>query len=71
MTELAPDACIVCGKKRPETPIGPRRYPYPHTWVYLAGAMPVGFMACSPECAEVAVERFLKTGRCDAKGKKS
>lgn len=65
VTELAPEACIVCGKAKPSTP------PEPNTWIYLAGATPLGSMACCPECAHVAVERFLKTGRCDAEGEKS
>jgi len=63
--ELAPEACIVCGKARRG------KSSKPNTWVYLAGATPLGSMACGPECAQVAVARFLKTGRCDAKGAKS
>ncbi len=69
MTELAPDACIVCGKPRPLTPDG-RQY-QSSSWFYLAAATPLGSMACSPECATVAVERFQKTGRCDSTGEKS
>lgn len=63
--ELAPEACIVCGKEK-ELPPGTV-----NTWVYLAGSTPLGSMACGPECAQVAVARFLKTGRCDAQGAKS
>lgn len=66
--ELAPEACIVCGKAIPAIP---KKRLSPNTWVYLAGATPLGSMACGPECAQVAVARFLKTGRCDAKGAKS
>lgn len=57
VTELAPEECIVCGKPKPT--------------LYLAGAVPVGSMACSADCAEVAIERFMQTGRCDARGEKS
>jgi hypothetical protein len=60
---LAPEACIVCGKERPRFSLSET-----NTWVYLAGAKPLGSMACSPECAVVAVERFQSTGRCDARG---
>lgn len=63
--ELAPEACIVCGKRMPEQP------PTPNTWVYLSGTEPLGSMACGAECAAVAVERFHRTGRCDARGGKS
>ncbi len=65
MTELAPAACIVCGKPIPET------QPHPNTWVYLANAEPLGAMACGPDCATVAIERFQYTGRCDSTGEKS
>jgi hypothetical protein len=61
VTELAPEACIVCGKTKTSKP--------PVQWVYLTGATPLGSVACSPECTQVAVDRFLKTGRCDARGK--
>jgi len=61
--ELAPEECIVCGKKK-KLPPGTV-----NTWVYLAGATPLGSMACGPECATVAVERFVATGRCDDKGR--
>jgi len=63
--ELAPEACIVCGKDRLTT------LDEPSTWVYLAGATPLGSMACGPECTAVAVERFKATGRCDSKEQKS
>lgn len=58
--ELAPTACIVCGRKHP----GGENVP---GWAYLAGAQPIGSMACSPKCTEKAVERFHRTGRCDTK----
>jgi hypothetical protein len=56
LTELAPEGCIVCDKKRSEQPDG---------WVYLAGSIPLGAMACSAACADVAVKRFAATGRVD------
>jgi len=57
---LAPAACIVCGKPQPtDAPTS--------GWTYLAGAKPIGSMACSDACAEEAVERFHLFGRCDAK----
>jgi hypothetical protein len=63
VTDLAPDACIVCGKPVPDTA------PKENHWVYLSGSTPLGAIACSLECTVIAVERFNHTGRCDAKGK--
>lgn len=77
MTELAPESCIVCGKERPKgqdifRQLQEQKFVVDqYTWIYLAGAEPVGSMACGAECAAVAIERFNTTGRCDAKGKKS
>lgn len=51
--KLAPEACIVCGKKPP------------HPLNYLAGADPVGSMACPGKCTETAIERVQKYGRTD------
>jgi hypothetical protein len=59
LTELAPDACVVCGLPRPAEP------PAENTWVYLAGSVPTGALACSSSCAAEAVMRQVMTGRCD------
>lgn len=61
--ELAPFACIVCGKPKPEGVI--ENCP---GWSYLAGAKPIGALTCSDDCLEVALERHRKTGRVDKKG---
>jgi predicted nucleic acid-binding Zn ribbon protein len=59
--ELAPNGCIVCKKPHP----GGENVP---GWTYLAGAKPLGALACSPQCTLEALQRFQKTGRCDAAG---
>lgn len=59
--ELAPEQCIVCGKK-PAKDEAARKA---EGWVYLAGATPLGALACGAECAVVAVERWKRTGRVD------
>lgn len=58
--EIAPECCIVCWKENPKIPNAPG-------WTYLAGATPIGSMACSEHCTNIAVERFKKTGRCDVR----
>jgi ferredoxin len=58
--EIAPTACIVCGRKHP----GGENVP---GWSYLAGAIPLGSIACSEACAKKAVDRFNRTGRCDTR----
>jgi predicted nucleic acid-binding Zn ribbon protein len=55
--EMAPDVCIVCGKKNP--------WDRNAGWIYLANAVPMGAVACSGACAAKATERFFATGRCD------
>ncbi len=57
--EIAPAACIVCDLPHP----GGENVP---GWVYLAGATPLGAIACSAACAIIAARRFKETGRCDA-----
>ncbi len=59
--EVAPaDECIVCGLRRPHWPS--------RGGIYLADSVPLGALACSPDCAGVAVARWMKTGRCDSRG---
>jgi hypothetical protein len=57
--EIAPDCCIVCGKKRPDT-TGVVTH-----WTYLAGSKPLGAITCSLECTDQAVKRWKETGRVD------
>jgi len=59
--EIAPDRCIVCNKPRPNT----KKAPPGTDWTYLSGSTPVGAMACTKKCADVAVERHKRTGRVD------
>lgn len=59
--EIAPKSCIVCGKAHP----GGKNLP---DWSYLAGATPIGAITCSVDCLRTAIDRFQKTGRCDALG---
>ena len=56
--DIAPDACIVCNKAMP-------RVMSNAGWVYLAGVVPVGAVACSAECVREAIDRELRTGRVD------
>jgi predicted nucleic acid-binding Zn ribbon protein len=58
--ELAPFACIVCGKPKPdgETKDCPG-------WTYIADAIPVGALTCSEECFQVVLDRHERTGRVD------
>ena len=56
--ELASEDCVVCNKKRSEQVYG---------WVYLAGSIPLGAMACSAACVVIAIERHHITGRVDAR----
>ena len=51
--ECAPEGCIVCGSM-----VGMKG-------TYLAGAKPMGAVACLGKCTEVAIERHKKTGRVD------
>ena len=59
--ELAPSACIVCGL--PMTQITRSTY----QWVYLAGAIPLGSMACGMNCALVALSMLARGKRADGK----
>lgn len=59
LSAMAPSSCIVCGKPHP----GGKNAP---GWIYLAGAKPLGAVACSAKCGSVAGERFARTGRVDA-----
>ena len=59
--EIAPNECIVCGKKPPPSPSG-KGVP---GWAFLSGAKPIGALTCSAECTKTAIERFNRTGRCD------
>lgn len=68
VTEIAPAKCIVCGKKNPLGESTEQGTPIGGGWCYLAGSIPVGSIACSPECTRIAVDRFRQTGRCDTKG---
>jgi hypothetical protein len=61
--EIAPEACIVCAKPAPIADKAAGQ-----GWRYLAGAKPLGSLACSQRCQDVAIRRFYKTGRCDLKG---
>lgn len=56
--EAAPPCCVVCGKAHP----GGENVP---GWTCIAGALPMGAIACSPECTRKAVDRYMKTGRVD------
>ena len=56
--EIAPPCCVVCGKSHPDGENVPG-------WVYLAGAVPFGAIACSPACTAKAVDRHERTGRVD------
>jgi len=56
--EVAPPACIVCGQPRPDGENVPG-------WHYLSGSTPLGAIACSPRCAEKAIDRHQRTGRVD------
>lgn len=58
--EVAPAACIVCGKPSP----GGEHVP---GWIYLAGSIPIGAIACSDECGKIAISRHVRTGRVDNK----
>jgi hypothetical protein len=58
-SNMAPSCCIVCGKPHP----GGQNVP---GWVYLAGAKPLGAIACSAHCGSIAGQRFARTGRVDA-----
>ena len=58
MTELAPECCIVCGIARPEVCDDSE-------WTYIAGARPVGSLACSNKCLTIAIQRHKRTGRVD------
>lgn len=57
--EVAPKACIVCGKPAPE---GQSNVP---GWSYLAGSKPVGAVTCSASCRDKAIDRHRRTGRVD------
>lgn len=61
--ELAPLACIVCNKPKPEKDDA-------GTWTYFAGVTPIGALTCSQACTDIAIERYTKTGRVDLQGKK-
>jgi hypothetical protein len=61
--EMAPMACIVCNKAATDSLLAAKH----SQWIYLAGVVPLGSLACSGECARVAIERFRFTGRTDAK----
>jgi hypothetical protein len=56
--DVAPEDCIVCGEKNPHIENAPG-------WTYLAGAVPLGAVACSLSCTAIAIDRFKRTGRCD------
>lgn len=60
--EVAPMACIVCGKKAPEG----QKENVPG-WAYLAGAEPIGSITCGSDCMKVAIERHEKGLRVDGK----
>lgn len=64
MTELAPEACIVCGAQKELVPGAP------NTWLYLANVEPLGSLACSTACAVVAIRNVRDTGRTDGKVKR-
>jgi len=55
--EVAPAHCIVC-LKHPSGPHGTG-------WTYISGAYPLGSMACSKKCLEIALHRYSVTGRTD------
>ena len=57
-TEIAPECCIVCGKENPHINNAAN-------WSYLAGSTPIGAMACSKPCLDVAIQRHKTTGRVD------
>jgi hypothetical protein len=57
-SDMAPAACIVCGKKHP----GGDNVP---GWTYFSGVQPLGAMSCSLPCAEAVILRVRKTGRAD------
>ena len=66
--EVAPPNCVVCGKDKPQP--RPDRED-PPGWTYLSDsvrtphARPIGAVSCSPACTNVAIRRYLDTGRVD------
>ena len=61
--ELAPEGCVVCGKRQEA---GGRE-----GWTYFSGSVPLGARTCSAVCTKVAFERYKKTGRVDDKAAES
>lgn len=59
--EVAPNGCVVCGRE-PQEGDG-------LAWVYLAGSVPLGALACDSGCMLVAMRRMAETGRVDGKAK--
>ena len=57
-SDMAPAACIVCGKKFP----GGDNVP---GWTYFSAVKPLGTMSCSLPCAEAVIARVRTTGRAD------
>ena len=60
--EVAPPACVVCHRAKPDTD-----QPVPG-WTYLAGSVPVGAITCSERCLEIAMRRWRLHNRVDTPG---
>lgn len=68
--ECAPAACVVCGRPKPDAEepeaSSVRASAVPaRGWIYLAGSVPMGAIACSALCANKAIARHGRTGRVD------